>query len=59
MKSGQLTECNMENIFLEKSFTKCGGKTKPRLFSKKKINMSGSIVQSFIQFVFIVCQVNK
>ena len=32
MKFGQY---NMRNIFLEKSFTKCGGKTIPRPLSKK------------------------
>ena len=41
MKFGQLIECNMRNIFLEKSFTKCGGKTNPRLFSEKlKLSIS-------------------
>ena len=35
MKFGQLIECNMRNIFLEKSYTKCGGETIPRLFSGK------------------------
>ena len=35
MKFGQLIEYNMRNIFLEKSFTKCGGDTSPRPFSKK------------------------
>ena len=35
MKFGQLTECNTRNIFLEKSFTKCGGETSPRPFSEK------------------------
>ena len=29
MKFGQLIECNMRNIFLEKSYTKCGGETSP------------------------------
>ena len=33
MKSGQLIEYNMRNIFLEKPCTKCGGKTIPRSFS--------------------------
>ena len=33
MKFAQLIEYNMENIFLEKSYTKCGGETRP--FSKK------------------------
>ena len=32
---GQLIECNMRNIFLEKSYAKCGGETSPRPFSKK------------------------
>ena len=27
MKFGQLTECDMRNIFLEKSYSKCGGET--------------------------------
>ena len=35
MKFGQLIEYNMRNIFLEKSYTKCGRETIPRLFSKK------------------------
>ena len=30
MKFGQLIEYNMRKISLEKSFTKCGGKTSPR-----------------------------
>ena len=37
MKFGQLTGCNMRNIFLEKSNTKCGGETNPRSFSEKLI----------------------
>ena len=35
MKFGQLIEYNMRNIFLEKSYAKCGRETIPRLFSKK------------------------
>ena len=35
MEFGQLIEYNMGNIFLEKSYTKCGGGTVPRPFSKK------------------------
>ena len=34
MKFGQLIECNMRNIFLEISYTKCG-ETIPRLISEK------------------------
>ena len=36
IKFGQLIEFNMRNIFLEKSYTKCGGETIPRPISKKK-----------------------
>ena len=35
MKFGQLIECNMRKIFLEKSYTKCGGETNPRPFPGK------------------------
>ena len=35
MKFGQLLEYNMKNIFVEKSYTKCGGETNRRPFSKK------------------------
>ena len=35
MKFGQVIECKMGNIFLEKSCTKFGGETSPRLFSEK------------------------
>ena len=35
MKFGQLIECNMRNIFLEKSYTKCGEETSPRPFTEK------------------------
>ena len=41
MKFGQLKEDNMGNIFLEKSYTKRGGETIPRPFSKKsKLSIS-------------------
>ena len=41
MKFGQLIEYNLRNIFLEKSYTKCGGETIPRPFSKKsKLSIS-------------------
>ena len=58
MKFGQLIECNVRNIFLQKVFTKCDGKTSPRPFSKtiKIEHISGSIVNSFIQFAFVVWQ---
>ena len=41
MKFGQLIEYNMRNVFLEKSYTKCGGETSPRPFSEKlKLSIS-------------------
>ena len=58
MKFGQLIECNMRNIFLEKSFKKCGGETSPRPFSEK-LKLAISLDQwskGFVQFVFIVWQ---
>ena len=35
MKFGQLIEYNIRDVFLEKPYTKSGGKTIPRSFSKK------------------------
>ena len=41
MKLGQLIEYNMRNIFLEKSYIKCGRETIPRPFPKKsKLSIS-------------------
>ena len=41
MKFAQIIEYNMRNIFLETSYTKCGGETIPRPFSKKpKLSIS-------------------
>ena len=49
MKFGQLIECNLRDIFLEKSYTKYDGETIPRfLWRKIKIeHISGSIFYSF------------
>ena len=44
MECGQLIEYNMRNIFHEKSYTKCGRETIPRLFSKK-LKLSKSLDQ--------------
>ena len=35
MTFGQLIECNMKNIFLEKWYTKYGDETGPKHFSEK------------------------
>ena len=41
MKIGQFIYYNMRNIFLEKSYTKCGGETIPRALSKNsKLSIS-------------------
>ena len=41
VKFGQLIEYNMRKIFLEQSYTKFGGETSPKPFSKKsKLNIS-------------------
>ena len=50
MKFGQLIEYNMRKHFLEKSYTKCGGETIPKIE-----HISGSIVKSFMQLVFVAC----
>ena len=52
---GQLREYNMQNIFLENPYTKCGGETSPRPFTE---HISGSRVWSFIQFVLLHLQVD-
>ena len=45
MEFGQLIENKMSNIFLEKSYTKCGGGNIPRPFFEIKIELTwGSIV---------------
>ena len=41
IKFSQLREYNMKNIFLKKSYRKCGGETSPRPFSEKpKLSIS-------------------
>ena len=43
MKFGQLLDYNTRNIFLEKSYTKCGAETSLRSYSQKlKLNISFS-----------------
>ena len=39
MKPSQLIEYNLRNIFLGKSYTKCGRETIPRPFSKLSISL--------------------
>ena len=41
IKFSQFREYNMKSIFLEKPYTKCGGETSPRPFSRKlKLSIS-------------------
>ena len=41
VKFGPLIEHNMRHIFLEKSYTRCGGETIPRALTKKsKLSIS-------------------
>ena len=41
IKFGQLMECNIRNIFLEKSCTKCGEEISPRpIPEESKLNIS-------------------
>ena len=60
MKFDQLIEYNIiRSIFVGKSCPKCDGEAIPRPLSKKsKISISLD-QQSFIQFLFIVCQVER
>ena len=52
MKFHQLIEYSMSTVFLEKSYTKCGGETIPRPFLKKS---KLSISLTFYTVVYIVC----
>ena len=45
MKFGQLIECNMKSIFLEKSYTKSSGKTS---FSKTSLYLSINSLKCYI-----------
>ena len=58
MKISQLIECNMKNIFHEKSYTKCGGQTSPTPFSDKLKRSICLDQQSKVLYsVFILWQV--
>ena len=51
----------MANIFVEKSYTKCGGKLFLDYFFKilKMEHISGSTVQNFVLFVFVLYEVKN
>ena len=55
MKFGQSIEYNVRHIFLEKSYTKCGGETIPRPFPKTlKLSMSLDQLSKFIYSLFLL-----
>ena len=55
MKFVQFTEYNMRNVFLEKSYTKCGGETSPEPFSKKsKLAISLYQLSKFLYSLFLL-----
>ena len=58
MKFDQLIECNMRNIFLEKSYAKCSGETNPRPFSEKLklgISLTHSLKFYTVCFYWMPC----
>ena len=56
MKLDQLIECNMRNIFPEKSYTKCGGETSPRPFSEKlKLSISLDEWSKVLYSLLLLC----
>ena len=55
MKFGQIIECNMRNIFLEKLCTKCGGETSSRPFSEKlKLSISQNQQSRVLYSLFLL-----
>ena len=55
MKTDQLLEYNLRNIFLEKSYTKYGAKTFPKPFSKKsKLGISLDRHSKFLYILFLL-----
>ena len=54
MKFGSFIEYNMRNIFLEKSYTKYGGQTIPRPFSKNQ-NLTYLWIHSLKSYAVCFC----
>ena len=56
MKFGQLIECNMRKIFLEKLYKKCDAETSTRwFFEKLKLTYLWiNSLKGFIKFAFVV-----
>ena len=53
MKFGQLVEYNLSNIFLQKSYTECGGEASPRP-SSEKLSLNISLDQNSLKF-YTIC----
>ena len=51
MKFSQLIKYNMRNIFIEKSYTKCGGETGPRPFFSGKLKLRNLWINSLKLFL--------
>ena len=55
MKFGQFIKHKMRNIFVEKSYVKCGGETIPRLFStKSKLSLNPVNSVKFYTVLFLL-----
>ena len=55
MKFGQLIKHNMRNIFLEKSYTKCGEETSPRSFiGRLKLSISLDQLSKVLYSLFLL-----
>ena len=55
VKFGKLIAYNTRNIFLEKSYTKCGGETIPRPFLKKsKLSISPDQYSKVLYVLFLL-----
>ena len=58
MKFGQLIECNMKTIFLEKLCTECDGEAIPRPFSYKsrlRISLDLYLKSDTVVLTFLLC----
>ena len=57
MEFGQLIEYNLRNIFLEESYTNCGGKTIPwPFFKKSKLSISLDQYSKVLYILFLFAQ---
>ena len=58
MKYGHLIDYNMSNIFLQKSYTKCGAETSSQSFSEKsKLSISLDHLVKVSDSLFLLCAI--